>query len=179
MRRTRTPRSRPSPKRCTCELTVAERHRGRPSRRSIYLPPGRAHRPRKRRQSRVGPRHGQGCRVARVGPAMRAAGGMRVIRGRPGAWPSSPRRFTARLAPVCSALQAQPPTPTAPCVPAPARLSGRPLPAWHSLPRAPHGTPAHGATAVCSCACVACAHRRRQRRRQPQRSRGDPQAAPR
>ena len=27
--------------------------------------------------------------MARVGPAMRAAGGMRVNRGRPGAWPSS------------------------------------------------------------------------------------------
>ena len=67
--------------------------------------------------------------------------------------------------PVCSALRAQPPTPTAPCVPAPARLSGRPLPAWQSLPRAPHGAPAHGATALGSCACVACAHRRRQRRR--------------
>ena len=78
---------------------------------------------------------------------------------------TAPRRFTARLAPVCSALRAQPPTPTAPCVPAPARLLGRPLPAWQSLPRAPHGTPAHGATALGSCACVACAHRRRQRRR--------------
>ena len=83
----------------------------------------------------------------------------------PWARASSPRRFTARLAPVCSALRAQPPTPTAPCVPAPARLSGRPLPAWQSLPRAPHGTPAHGATALESCACVACAHRRRQRLR--------------
>ena len=45
--------------------------------------------------------------------------------------------------PACAGTHA----PTAPCVPAPARLSGRPLPAWHSLPRAPHGTPAYGATA--------------------------------
>ena len=130
---------------------------------------------------------GPAGRAARVGKATRAAGGMQVNRGRPGAWPSSvssrsasqprwrgsvrraalshgrrprsrpalahrgpwarassPRRFTARLAAVCSALRAQPPTPTAPCVPAPARLSGRPLPAWQARP-APHGTPAHGA----------------------------------
>ena len=210
MRRTRSPRPRPSAKRRTCDRTVADRYRDRDRhvieficRRAVRTSHASAG------SSRVGPRHGQGCRGARVGPAMRAAGGMQVSRGRPGAWPSSvssrfrstaplrgsvpraalshgrrprsrpalahrgpwarassPRRFTARFAPVCSALRAQPPTPMAPCVPAPARLSGRPLPAWQALPRAPHGTPAHGATALGSCACVSCAHRRRQRRRQ-------------
>lgn len=65
--------------------------------------------------SRVGPRHGQGCRGARVGPAMRAAGGMRVNRGRPGAWPSSVSsrfRLTAPLTQVCSSGGAQPRPPS-------------------------------------------------------------------
>ena len=127
--------------------------------------------------SRVVRAMGPAGRAARVGKATRAAGGMQVNRGRPGAWPSSvssrsasqprwrgsvrraalshgrrprsrpalahrgpwarassPRRFTARLAAVCSALRAQPPTPTAPCAPALATLSGRPLPGWPSLP---------------------------------------------
>ena len=100
--------------------------------------------------------------------------------GTQGPWSraSSPRRLAARLTPVCSPLRAQPPTP-GPCVPAPARLSGCPPPAWHSLPRAHHGTPAHGVTALGSCACASRAHRRRQRRQlRPQRSRSDPQTAP-
>lgn len=65
--------------------------------------------------SRVGPRHGQGRRGARVGPAMRAAGGMRVNRGRPGAWPSavsSRFRLTAPLTRVCSSGGAQPRPPS-------------------------------------------------------------------
>ena len=155
--------------------------------------------------SRVGPRHGQGCRGARVGPAMRAAGGMQVSRVglQPGRGRGFARLIAAPLARVCSSRRAQPrPRPgfrprasaqggavacvfslrlTAPLRgsvrraglsrPRPhplvrwrlAALPGRPLPAWQALPRAPHGTPAHGATALGSCACVACAHRRRQR----------------
>lgn len=81
MRRTRTPRSRPSPKRCTCELTVTERHRGRDRHAAVFIYRQAVHTSHSSAgSSRVGPRHGQGCRGARVGPAMRAAGGMRVSR---------------------------------------------------------------------------------------------------
>ena len=116
MRRARTPGSPPSPKRCTCELTVAERHRERDRhaaeficRRAVRTSHASAG------SSRVGPRHGQGRRGARVGPAMRAAGGMRVNRGRPGAWPSSVSsrfRSTAPLTRVCFAGGAQPRPPS-------------------------------------------------------------------
>lgn len=79
--------SRPSPKRRTCDRTVAVRHRNR-NRHVVEFVCRRAVRTSHASAgpSRVGPRHGQGCRGARVGPAMRAAGGTRVNRGRPGAW---------------------------------------------------------------------------------------------
>lgn len=106
MSRTHTPRSRPSPKRCTCELTVAERHRGRDRHAAVFICRRAVHTSHSSAgSSRVGPRHGRGCRGARVGPAMRAAGGMRVNRGRPGAWPSSVSSVPLQDPPVRGALE--------------------------------------------------------------------------
>ena len=201
-----------------------ESPRPQASRRRIYLPPGRAHRPRKRSVIEGCPRHGTGrpCGAGREGhpgsgrhaSQPGTSGSVAVVR-------VFALRLTAPLARVCSSGGAQPRPPST--LPACAGTQGAVgacvfATALHSPPGGgllsaagsaahAHGPlcasacnviwpPAarvafppcarrtacrsHGAAVVGLRACVSRAHRRRQSHRpQPQRSRGDPQAAPR